>query len=75
MPIYEYQCRKCNEVSEILQLNRNSKEVCPKCGADALEKLISTVNTSIKGPSSGCDMAGSCGVPSSCCAGGHCGLK
>ena len=43
MPIYEYRCQRCGQVSEFLvktmfgDENRN----CPHCGSGELEKLLS----------------------------------
>ncbi|MFV1975545.1 MAG: zinc ribbon domain-containing protein, partial [Candidatus Scalindua sp.] len=40
MPLYEYKCKKCEKISEILQRN-NEKVVCPECGGKSLEKQFS----------------------------------
>lgn len=46
MPIYEYQCSKCNEVIEIMQkISEPPPEKCKKCGGK-MKKLIS--NTSFR---------------------------
>jgi putative FmdB family regulatory protein len=43
MPIYDYKCRDCGKVSEILILNTDSANIrCPGCGGNDLEKLISS---------------------------------
>lgn len=43
MPIYEYECRKCEERFEVLQKasETNDEICCPKCGADKPERLLS----------------------------------
>jgi putative FmdB family regulatory protein len=41
MPIYEYQCRKCNHEFEFLVLPTLSPPECPSCKSKDLEKLIS----------------------------------
>ena len=43
MPIYEYECRKCEERFEKLQKadETNDQVCCPKCGADKPERLLS----------------------------------
>ena len=43
MPIYEYKCKKCGEITEIL-VRRESDEKsvsCKKCGSKKLEKIFS----------------------------------
>ena len=41
MPLYEYRCRACSHPFEIL-VGRDSVPACPKCGADDLERLLSS---------------------------------
>ena len=49
MPIYEYQCNKCNEVFEIFhKIDEDCKVACPKCLGMA-KKLISATNFVLKG--------------------------
>ena len=51
MPLYEYECGKCEERLEILQrITDDALEVCPKdqCKGD-LKKLISKTSFSLKG--------------------------
>src|SRR5512136_3093918 len=49
MPIYEYQCRRCNNVFELLhKMDEDCKVVCPKCMVPA-KKLISATNFVLKG--------------------------
>lgn len=51
MPIYEYQCKECNEVFEtITSTNSSEKVTCTKCGSDQLQKLISQIGKKISGP-------------------------
>jgi len=40
MPIYEYRCKKCGEVSEFLVLRDNDPVTCKKCGGVNLGKLM-----------------------------------
>jgi putative FmdB family regulatory protein len=40
MPLYEYECRSCENVFEEL-VTGNEKVACPKCGSKKLEKLFS----------------------------------
>lgn len=78
MPIYEYKCKDCGEISELLVgIGRNSDELsCRSCGGNQLEKLMSAAAVSIpytapsQSPASTC-----CGsapplkgcAPGSCC--------
>ena len=49
MPIYEYQCRQCNERHEIIQKFSDAPlEHCPKCGGE-MKKLISSPAIQFKG--------------------------
>lgn len=42
MPIYEYQCKACDSVTDFLQKMSDAPMLtCPECNADALKKLIS----------------------------------
>lgn len=77
MPIYEYRCAKCGEVSEFLILGKQGHLNCQKCGGEELIKLVSahtTVGSPSRdsgGSSSGacCGSPGSCGMPGGCCSG------
>jgi len=44
MPLYEYQCKKCEKRFEALVSFRNSDKPaeCPHCGSKDTEKLLST---------------------------------
>ena len=43
MPLYEYRCRSCEKVFEVLQASGAGARglECPECGARALDKLLS----------------------------------
>jgi putative FmdB family regulatory protein len=43
MPIYDFRCQKCGEVSEFLlpSFSDNRTLTCPDCGSQNLERLIS----------------------------------
>ncbi|HIA50128.1 MAG TPA: zinc ribbon domain-containing protein [Acidobacteria bacterium] len=65
MPIYEYQCPKCDHRFEILQqMGAGSQELsCPNCSCHTLDKQFSTFSSSItdhipKAPAG----AGGCGT-------------
>jgi putative FmdB family regulatory protein len=49
MPIYEYQCTKCNERTEVIQkFSDPPYSVCDKCGGD-VRKLMSAPAIQFKG--------------------------
>jgi len=42
MPIYEFKCRECDKVSEVLFRSTDGRAArCPDCGSENMEKLIS----------------------------------
>ena len=41
MPIYDFKCRDCGKVSEILLRGIEQAVCCPDCGSDNMERLIS----------------------------------
>ncbi len=50
MPIYEYQCSKCNHKHEALQrLSDEPLRQCPECGRQSLRKLVSAASFRLKG--------------------------
>jgi putative FmdB family regulatory protein len=50
MPIYEYRCAACNHELEALQkLSEAPMRTCPKCGKNALTKLMSAAGFQLKG--------------------------
>ena len=78
MPIFEYHCNACNEVSEFLVLGKEEVLSCAKCGSRDLVKLMSAHNTNNslgpgfaepQSPGGCCGSPGSCGTPGSCCSG------
>ena len=49
MPLYEYQCTKCGERTEIIQkMSDPPYSHCPKCGGD-MKKLLSSPAIQFKG--------------------------
>lgn len=49
MPIYEYECTKCNKINEIIQkFSDEPLKNCPICGGE-LRKLISQSSFILKG--------------------------
>jgi putative FmdB family regulatory protein len=51
MPIYEYECRQCHEVSDTLQkVGDPTPATCPRCGAQGtLARLVSRTSFVLKG--------------------------
>jgi putative FmdB family regulatory protein len=50
MPIYEYQCQKCQHQFEtIRKISDPPLVTCPTCGADSLKKLVSKAAFRLKG--------------------------
>ncbi|BDQ37454.1 hypothetical protein SYK_18140 [Pseudodesulfovibrio nedwellii] len=41
MPIYEYICKECDNEFEELVFSQDATVVCPKCGSEKTEKLMS----------------------------------
>ena len=47
MPVYEYECEKCEKTFEYLEPmlsrldSRNRKKACPECGAEMKKKIAS----------------------------------
>lgn len=49
MPIYEYECNKCNNSIEKLEtITSDTKHICQKCGT-IMERIISTTTFILKG--------------------------
>ena len=72
MPIYEYECKKCGKVVDLLQKMGTDKAGvnCPACGEDALAKKLSVtapaqMASTMKG---GCEIGGMGGCDG-CCGG------
>jgi putative FmdB family regulatory protein len=41
MPIYDYSCRECGKVSEILVRTSEGEVRCPHCGSGDMGRLVS----------------------------------
>ncbi len=46
--LFEFECGKCDEITEAVEKSYISEIECPKCGAVA-KKIMSTVNFRIRG--------------------------
>lgn len=77
MPIYEYKCQSCGQISEVLihGFNSNKKLVCSKCGSEDLQKLMSVPNMVTEKPNAPgttcCGRTERCDTPP-CSSGGCC---
>jgi putative FmdB family regulatory protein len=82
MPLYDYLCLDCAEISELLVTGSNEKPVCCACGSSNLKKMLSahsslsgTRAASFPGPgdTSCCGSMpahAGCAGPGSCCGKG-----
>jgi len=68
MPIYEFRCKKCGEILEVLTKSSNDKLnlKCKKCGSQNLEKLVSAASVVTKSESKA-SYSTRCGNSSPCC--------
>lgn len=72
MPLYEYECKSCNNTFELRQKFSDAPaSECPKCGGP-VEKLISQSGFSLKGGGWYGDGYGSSKAAPSCPSGGGC---
>lgn len=75
MPIYEYSCKKCGKVVELLQKigTENAGISCLGCGENALFKVLSVTSPAQieKGTVQGCTMPNHQGPCGNCCSGCH----
>lgn len=80
MPIFEYKCKECGKVSEILMVGSKDDPACSFCNSHNMEKLVSAhssvsgpVKNSMPGPAdtaccgSSPGQASNCAGPGSCC--------
>jgi len=64
MPIFEFMCKKCKKEFEFFQLRRDEIVVCPFCGGEEVEKLLSSFGLGGSG-SEGKISSGACSTCSS----------
>lgn len=74
MPIYDYECKTCKNVFEILHLGKEETKnnICPKCNSVENEKLISIPSPAKFNSNTSCSPSS---MQSSCCGGGSCSLN
>jgi len=66
MALYEYKCKECGKLSEILVFSDADTPLCKHCGSEKLEKQFSSFAVSVSSGNS------SASAPS-CPTGGCCG--
>ena len=74
MPLFEFVCLSCGEVSELL-VTGTRKPACPQCGSRKLDKQLSTFSARVAAPSGSLPApcaTGSCPSRGCGCAGGGC---
>ncbi len=71
MPLYEYECKTCDQVIELLMRSANEKPICPDCGEAKLERVLSVPAAPAvrSGSSLPVSSGEGCGAPR-CCGGG-----
>ncbi len=54
MPIYEFECKKCNTIFETITFSSSKEEkvICEKCQSDEVKKLVSAIGCRVKKDSS-----------------------
>lgn len=51
MPIFEYKCSKCKQISEFLERNsKDNRHKCPGCSSTELQKQFSSFAAVVKEP-------------------------
>lgn len=60
VPIYEYRCKDCGHEFEELVFSTKDKPVCPQCGSDQTEKLMSACSAKVDGGPDLSGLHGSC---------------
>jgi putative FmdB family regulatory protein len=77
MPLYEYNCPKCDNEFELLIRSSRDIPACPSCGTKKVEKRLSVpaahTGTSASLPVCEAPTGGGCGLPQ-CGSGGCMGL-
>ena len=70
MPIYEYECHRCDSQFEAL-VRADTVPECPKCHSTELRKMLSVFATATAAPEpapapAGCGGCGNFGAPGGC---------
>ncbi|MDA7864966.1 zinc ribbon domain-containing protein [bacterium] len=73
MPLYEFECKSCDSIVEMLVRSTQETSCCPDCGTTELKRLLSVPSSPSIKSKSDLPVAGagdSCGAPR--CCGGSC---
>jgi putative FmdB family regulatory protein len=73
MPIYEFHCHDCDREFEDLVMRSSDVVVCPRCGSENAEKLMSAFAVGGDARRSGESSCGSCAPSPSKCSRCGCG--
>jgi putative FmdB family regulatory protein len=68
MPIYEYECVKCQRDFESLVLGKDDGVRCPSCHSDRVKKLMSAVAFKSSGDFASSTSSGCAGCSSGSCS-------
>jgi len=67
MPIYEYNCRRCDHRFEAIVLSSREKITCPQCSSGAIEKQLSVFGAPASDKQADSSTRGGCGcTPQTC---------
>ena len=73
MPIFAYECEKCQETFEVLErAGAEGSHACPRCGGKQTRRLVSRFAAHVSAGQGAC-ASGEC-FTSGCCPGGSCTL-
>lgn len=75
MPVYEYRCEKCQEVTEAIRRmdDADAPIACEHCGHTKAQRIHSVFMASADTRKSSSAPSFNCGAPGGCC-GGTCGI-
>ena len=67
MPIYEYNCRRCDHRFEAIVLSSQEKITCPECSGAVIEKQLSVFSAPASDKQASSSTGGGCGcTPQTC---------
>jgi putative FmdB family regulatory protein len=66
MPIFEYNCRRCQHHFETIVLSSREKVSCPKCDSRAVEKRLSVFSSPASGKEASQSAGGCACTPQTC---------
>jgi len=66
MPIFEYNCRRCEHHFETIVLSAREKISCPKCNSRSVEKQLSVFSAPATGNGESASAGGCACTPQTC---------